>query len=128
MAVKFLTDEWAKALTEACNADAKFSKASKGANALFQINVEGSPQAESFTMRWTDGQLEATTGAASGEPDVVLNVNYDTMVELSKGTLNGPLAVATGRMKAEGNMEKMFSLGKAMDQLPTVEAGIGLEY
>jgi putative sterol carrier protein len=55
-------------------------------------------------------------------------VNYDAMVELSKGTLNGPLAVATGRMKAEGNMEKMFTLGKAMDQLPTIEAGMGLEY
>jgi len=128
MAVKFLTDEWAKALTEACNADTKFTKASKGVNAVFQVKVEGSPQAEAFTMSWTGGQLEVTTGAASGTADVILDLNYDAMVELSKGTLNGPLAVASGRMKAEGNMEKMFALGKAMDQLPAIEAGIGLEY
>jgi hypothetical protein len=50
------------------------------------------------------------------------------MVELSKGTINGPQAVATGKMKAEGNMEKMFHLGKAMDMLPGIEAGIGLDY
>ena len=126
--MKFLSDDWAKALGDACNEDSKFSKASKGANAVFQVNVEGSPQAEAFTMTWSNGELSVATGPAPAPPDVNLNVNYDTMVELSKGTLNGPLAVATGRMKAEGNMEKMFSLGKAMDQLPNVEAGMGLEY
>ena len=127
MGVKFLTDDWAKALTEACNADPKFTKASKGVDAVFQINVEGSPEASAFNMTWSNGQVEVRTGPADS-PDVTLNVNYETMVELSKGTLNGPLAVATGRMQAEGNMEKMFSLGKAMDQLPTIEAGIGLDY
>ena len=55
-------------------------------------------------------------------------IAHPTMVELSKGTMNGPQAVATGRMKAAGNMEKMFHLGKAMDLLPVIEAGIGLDY
>ena len=43
MGVKFLSDDWAKALTEACNANAKFTKASKGISATFQITVAGSP-------------------------------------------------------------------------------------
>jgi putative sterol carrier protein len=127
MGVKFLTDDWAKALTEACNANPKFTKASKGVDATFGISVANSPAADGFTMHWSGGQVHVTTGL-SGEADVNLSLDYPTMVELSKGTMNGPQAVATGRMQAQGNMEKMFSLGKAMDLLPVIEAGIGLEY
>jgi putative sterol carrier protein len=127
MGVKFLTDDWAKALTEACNANAKFTKASKGVTATFQIDVAGSPEADGFTMDWNGGQVHVTTGHRD-DADVNLQLDYPTMVELSKGTMNGPQAVATGRMQAAGNMEKMFTLGKAMDQLPVIEAGIGLDY
>jgi putative sterol carrier protein len=127
MGVKFLTDEWAKALTEACNANAKFTKASKGITATFQITVKDSPEAGGFTMQWDGAGVLVTTGQ-SADADVNLELEYPTMVELSKGTLNGPQAVATGRMQAAGNMEKMFHLGKAMDMLPGIEAGIGLDY
>jgi putative sterol carrier protein len=127
MGVKFLTDDWAKALTENCNANPKFTKASKGVTATFQIDVTGSPEADGFTMEWNNGTLHVTTGHAEGA-DVNIELDYPTMIEMSKGTMNGPQAVATGRMKAAGNMEKMFSLGKAMDLLPVVEAGIGLDY
>lgn len=126
--MKFLSDEWARALTNACNANSKFTKASKGVTATFQMNVAGSPAAPAFNMSWNNGQVEVATGPAAAGPDVTLDLDYPTMVELSKGTVNGPLAVATGRMKAEGNMEKMFSLGKAMDLLPVIEADLGLEY
>ena len=127
MGVKFLSDEWAKALTEACNANAKFTKASKGITATFQITVNGSPEAGGFTMQWDGMGVNVTTGQRD-DADVNLELDYPTMVELSKGTLNGPQAVATGRMKAAGNMEKMFHLGKTMDMLPGIEAGIGLDY
>ena len=127
MGVKFLTDDWAKALTEACNANAKFTKASKGINATFRITVNGSPEAAGFTMQWDGTCVHVTTGSGD-DADVNLELDYPTMVELSKGTMNGPQAVATGRMKAAGNMEKMFHLGKAMDMLPGIEAGIGLDY
>jgi putative sterol carrier protein len=127
MGVKFLTDDWAKALTEACNANPKFTKASKGVQATFQITVTGSPEAAGFTMEWSGGTVHVTTGRTDGA-DVNIELDYPAMVEMSKGSINGPLAVATGRMKAEGNMEKMFNLGKAMDLLPVIEAGIGLDY
>ena len=127
MGVKFLTDDWAKALTEACNANAKFTKASKGVSATFQITVNESPEADGFTMQWDGSGVTVTTGSRD-DADVNLELEYPTMVELSKGTMNGPQAVATGRMKAAGNMEKMFHLGKAMDLLPVIEAGIGLDY
>lgn len=127
MSVKFLSDDWAKTLTEACNANAKFTKASKGVKAVFQINIAGSPEADGFTMNWDGSQVLVTTGR-TGEADVTLDLDYPTMVELSKGTMNGPQAVAAGRMKAQGNMEKMFTLGKAMDLLPVIEADLGLEY
>ena len=78
-------------------------------------------------MEWGGGNVHVTTGHRDGA-DVNLELDYPTMVELSKGTMNGPQAVATGRMKAAGNMEKMFHLGKAMDLLPVIEAGIGLDY
>ena len=126
--MKFLSDQWAKALTEGCNANSKFAKASKGHNAVFLVRVADSPQAASFSMTWRSGVVEVAANPAGAEPDVTLDLGYPTMVELSKGTVNGPLAVATGRMKAEGDMEKMFGLGKALDLLPVVEADLGIEY
>src|SRR5437763_1312231 len=115
------------ALTEACNANAKCTKASKGIAATVQIDGADSPEAGGFTMEGGAGTVHVITGHRGGA-DVNLELDYPTMVELSKGTINGPLAVATGRMKAAGNMEKMFNLGKAMDLLPVIEAGIGLDY
>jgi putative sterol carrier protein len=126
--MKFLSDEWAKALTEGCNANRQFTKASKGQDAVFLVRLTDSPQAGSFSMTWRGGLVEFVTNPADPAPDVTLDLDYPTMVELSKGTVNGPLAVATGRMKAEGNMEKMFGLGKALDLLPVVESGMGIEY
>lgn len=126
--MKFLSAEWAKTLAESCNANPKFVKASKGQDAVFLIRVAGSPQAASFSMTWRGGVLEVATDPGGAAADVTMDLDYPTMVELSRGTVNGPLAVATGRMKAEGNMEKMFGLGKALDLLPVVEAGMGIEY
>jgi putative sterol carrier protein len=126
--MKFLSDDWAKALTEGCNANRQFTKASKGQDAAFLVRLTDSPQAGSFSMTWRAGVVEFVTNPADPVPDVTLDLDYPTMVELSKGSVNGPLAVATGRMKAEGNMEKMFGLGKALDLLPVVESGMGIEY
>lgn len=126
--MKFLSAAWAKSLSENCNANPKFVKASKGQDAVFLIRVANSPEAASFTMSWKAGVLAVEVDPAAPAPDVTLELEYPTMVELSKGTVNGPLAVATGRMKAEGNMEKMFGLGKALDLLPVVEADMGLAY
>ena len=127
MSIAFLSDEWAKALTEACNAHATFNEASKGITARFQIDVDGSPEAAGFTMDWDGQQVQVTTGHHD-DADVNLQLDYPTMVELSNGTVNGPLAMATGRMKASGDMEKMFNLSKAMDLVPEIEAGLGLQY
>ena len=127
MSVKFLSDEWAETLTKACNANAAFAKATKGQQATIVVNVNGSPAAAAFTMVYDDGTVTVSTGAGA-EADVKLDLEYPTMVELSKGTTNGPAAIAGGKMTAEGDMGKMFGLGKAMALLPTIEADLGLEY
>ena len=99
MGVKFLTDEWAKALTEACNANAKFTKASKGVTATFQITVNESPEADGFTMQWDGSGVTVTTGSRD-DADVNLELEYPTMVELSKGPMNGPQAVGDDDRRA----------------------------
>jgi hypothetical protein len=47
---------------------------------------------------------------------------------MSSGALNGQAAAMTGRMQVSGNIEKMMSLGKALDLLSSVEKDIDIEY
>ena len=85
MGVKFLTDDWAKALTEGCNANAKFTKASKGITATFQINVNDTAYPGS-TAGCAGGTL--TTEGVWDDTDIVHAVSVHDIV-ITKVTDNG---------------------------------------
>ena len=128
MAIQFLTDEWATAVTDAANADEKFRTAAKGHDVVLRVSVSGSPASQDYYMHFADGSLIVGIGAPPRTPDVEAELSYETNVELSRGALNGQTAAMTGQMKAVGNMMKMMSIGKAQDRLAELESGLDIDY
>lgn len=128
MAIQFLTDEWATAVTDAANADEKFRNAAKGHEVVLRVSVSGSPASQDYYMHFSDGSLTVGIGSPPGTPDVEAELSYETNVELSRGALNGQTAAMTGQMKAVGNMMKMMSIGKAQDRLAELESGLDIDY
>jgi putative sterol carrier protein len=128
MAIQFLTDDWATAVTDAANADEKFRAAAKGHDVVLRVSVSQSPASDDYYMHFSDGSLIVGIGSPPRTPDVEAELSYETNVELSRGALNGQTAAMTGQMKAVGNMMKMMSIGKAQDRLAELESGLDIDY
>ncbi|MCV7214870.1 SCP2 sterol-binding domain-containing protein [Mycobacterium crocinum] len=128
MAIQFLTDEWADAVTAAANSDEKFRTAATGHDVVLRVSVSGSPSSDNYYMHFSDGSLTVGIGAPPRTPDVEAEITYETNIELSRGALNGQTAAMTGQMKAVGNMMKMMSIGKAQDRLAELESGLDIDY
>ncbi len=130
MAIQFLTDDWATAVTDAANADERFRIAAKGHDVVLRVSVSQSPASDDYYMHFSDGSLIVGIGSPPRTPDVEAELSYETNVELSRGgALNGQTATMTGQMKAVGNMMKMMSIGKkAQDRLAELESGLDIDY
>lgn len=129
MAIKFLSDEWAAALTKALNDSEEFREAAAGQIALMQMTVTGAPDGDvSYFMSFDEGEVEIALGRAPDTPDLEASINYDNAVAMSKGELGGQQAAMTGKMQTSGNMTKIMGLSKALGLLPSVEQGLGVEY
>ena len=128
MAIQFLTDDWATAVTDAANADERFRIAAKGHDVVLRVSVSQSPASDDYYKHFSDGSLIVGIGSPPRTPDVEAELSYETNVELSRGALNGQTAAMTGQMKAVGNMMKMMSIGKAQDRLAELESGLDIDY
>lgn len=128
MAVQFLTDAWADALTAAAKEHAAFTAAIAGQHAVFELTVADSPAADVYHMEFSGGSFAVRIGAPAAAADIKAVLDYATNVTMSSGALNGQAAAMTGRMQVSGNMEKMMSLGKALDLLSSVEKDLDIAY
>jgi putative sterol carrier protein len=128
LAVRFLTEDWATALTTAANEHTAFMAAAAGKHAIFELAVADSPTADVYHMDFSGDSFAVRIGAPAGPADIKAVLDYDTNVTMSSGALNGQAAAMTGRMQVSGNIEKMMSLGKALDLLSSVEKDIDIEY
>lgn len=77
---------------------AVFKGADEGTRNVFQFNI-----AEPCYFKIENGVCEVFDGQAPA-PDLTLTANDDNLVKVLKGELNGMMAVATGKLKIQGNM------------------------
>lgn len=68
MAIEFLTDEWAKAVTAAANSDEKFRNAAKEHDVVLRVSVSGSPSSAEYYMHFDDGSLTVGIGTPPRTP------------------------------------------------------------
>ena len=127
MGVKYLSDEWAKAVTEAVNQSDTFKQQASGKTAKVQ-NVVTAPDGEKkYFFKVENGQAEVSAGEIP-DAEATLTTDYETSTDLSKGELNGTAAYMSGKLKINGDLMKLMQLQGMFNTLPEAVKGIEVEY
>lgn len=127
MGIKFLSDEWATAVTEALNASDAFKQAA-GTQAVKLQQVVTTPEGETrYSFKIENGQAEVKVGDIEN-PDATLTQDYETAVALSKSELTGTAAYMSGKLKVSGDLMKLMQLQGIFNTLPQAVAGLDVEY
>ena len=127
MGVKFLSEEWTKAVTEAVNADEAFKQAAGSQSAKLQ-QVVNTPEGEvKYYFKLDGGQAEVALGEIEG-PDATISQDYDTAVAIAKTALTGTAAYMSGKLKVSGDLMKLMQLQGIFNTLPQAVKDIDVEY
>ena len=128
MGVKFLSEEWAEAMTGALNDSDAFKSAAAGQNAKIQQIVTTADGEQKYYFNLADGQAQVGLGEVEG-PDAALSQDYDTAVALAKNELNGTAAYMSGKLKlVSGDLMKLMQLQGIFNTLPQAIATVDVEY
>jgi putative sterol carrier protein len=127
MAVKFLTDEWAKAVTDALNSNEAWKRQAAGKTVKIQ-NVVSTPDGERrYYLNLENGQSEVATGDLP-DPEATLSSDYETAAAMSRNELNATAAYMSGKLKIQGDLMKLMQLQGLFNTLPQAIKGIDVEY
>ena len=127
MSVKFLSEEWAEAVTKAVNENEAFQKAAGSQVARIQ-NVVATPEGEKkyfFTLEGGTAQL--SMGEIDG-PDATISQDYQTAMALSKNDLSATAAFMSGKIRVSGDLMKLMQMQGIFSTLPQALATIEVEY
>lgn len=127
MGVKFLSEEWAKTVTEALNSSDAFKQAAGSQAARIQNVVTTSEGEKRWSFKLENGQSEVALGELP-DAEATLTSDYDTAAAISKGELSGTSAFMSGRLKTSGDMMKLMQLQGLFGALPQALKGIDIEY
>lgn len=129
MAVKYLSEEWAGAVTEALNSSDDFKKAATGQQAKLQQVVTDTPDGGEvkFYFKLEDGNAEVALGELTNA-EATISQNYETSVAMDKGELNPQNAFMQGKLKIAGNMMKLMQLQGVINAMPKAVSGLDRDY
>lgn len=129
MAVQFLSEPWAQAMTEALNGSEEFRKAATGKQVRLQQVVTEAPQRGEvrYFVAIDNGSAEVAIGEIPG-PDATLTQHYDTAVAISKQELSPTAAFMRGKVKLNGDMMKLLALQPALAAVPGAVRNMDIAY
>lgn len=127
MGVKFLSEEWAKAVNQAINADEAFKQAAGTQSAKLQ-QVVNTPEGEvKYYFKLDGGSAEVALGEIEA-PDATITQDYDTAVAIAKTELTGTAAYMSGKLKVSGDLMKLMQLQGIFNTLPQAVKDVDVEY
>ena len=129
MAVKFLSEEWAQAMTDALNSSEAFKKAATGQQARIQQVVTDSPDGGEVKYYFTleNGDAEVSLGELA-DAEATISQNYETAAAIDRTELNAQNAFMQGKLKISGNMMKLMQLQGVINAMPQAVSGVEREY
>lgn len=128
MAYKFLTEEWASAVSTALDNDPGFKNSISNADLTLQFEISGAHDGDtSYYLSAHNGSAELALGTAD-DPDVTVGQTYETAVAVAKGDLNVQTAFMTGKLKVSGNLAKLMMYQGAIAQWQNAVKDIDVEY
>jgi len=129
VAVKFLTEEWASAMTDALNSSDEFKSAAGSQQVKLQQVVTDTPDGGETKYYFTleNGTANVALGELS-DAEATLTQTYDTAVAITKQELNAQNAFMQGKLKIAGNMMKLMQLQGVFNAMPKAAGGVDVEY
>ena len=128
MAVKYLSEEWAKEVNNRLQADEGVKNAAKGQNITIQQVYTDAPQGEvKAYFKITDGNPELGLGEIEGA-EATTTASYDTWVALNKGEIQGQAAFMQGKLKIQGNLMKVMQLQGFLQAAGEATKDLEIEY
>ncbi len=125
--MKFLSQEWADALTGHLNASEGFKEAAASANATIQQVITTTDGEVHYWTRLTPGSIEMGIGDADG-PEATITQSYETAVALAKRELSPITGFMMGKIKVAGNMGMLLSLQGVLTQIADAMGSMDVEY
>jgi putative sterol carrier protein len=129
MAVKFLSEEWATAMTDALNSSEDFQKAASGQSAKLQQVVTDAPDGGEarYYFELDGGKAQVALGELA-DAEATISQNYETAVAITKSELNAQNAFMQGKLKISGNMMKLMQLQGVFNAMPKAATDVEVEY
>lgn len=129
MAVKFLSEEWAQAVTDALNSSEDFKRAAGSQTVKLQQVVTDTPDGGEgrYYFNLDNGSAQIALGEIS-DAEATLTQNYETATAIAKEELNPTNAFMQGKLKISGNMMKLMQLQSVFNTLPKAVQGVEVEY
>jgi putative sterol carrier protein len=128
VAVKFLSEEWASAMTEALNSSDEFKGAASGQSVKLQQVVTDAPDGEAKYYFTLDGGAAEVSVGELPDAEATLTQNYETAVAITKQELNPQNAFMQGKLKISGNMMKLMQLQGVFNAMPKAASDVDVEY
>jgi putative sterol carrier protein len=126
MGVRFLSPEWAEAVSTALNSHSGFQAAIGSAELGIQFHVTGDSDID-YYLRTSGGNATLALGALD-DADVTVTNTYDVAASISKGELNTQTAFMTGKLKVAGNLAKLMMHQSAITQWAAAVKDIEVDY
>ena len=125
---KFLSEEWANAVTAALNSHDGYKNAIGAADLAIQFETEDGPDGEvNYYLSSSAGSSSMALGDIQ-DADVTVKQSYDTATAISKGDLNTQTAFMTGKLKVSGNLAKLMMHQNAIAQWGAAVSTLDVEY
>jgi putative sterol carrier protein len=126
--VKYLSEEWAKAVQDTLNSSDQFKSSAGSATARIQ-QVVSTPEGEKkYWFKLSDGRAQLGMGDIDEPADATITQDYDTAVALSKNELTPTSAYMSGKLRVSGDLMKLMQLQGALGQMPAVLRDLDVEY
>jgi putative sterol carrier protein len=127
MGVKYLSEEWAKSVTEALNANETFKQQAAGKTVKLQNVVTGGDGETKYYFKLQDGQADVGIGEID-DAEATLSSDYETSSALSRNELNATAAYMSGKLKIQGDLMKLMQLQGLFNTMPEAVKEIDVEY
>ncbi len=127
MGVKYLSEDWAKSVTEALNASDTFKQQASGKTVKLQNVVTGQDGETKYYFKLQDGQADVGLGEID-DAEATLSADYETSAALSRNELNATAAYMSGKLKIQGDLMKLMQLQGLFNSMPEAVKEVEVEY
>lgn len=129
MGIRFLSEEWAVAVTDALNADEEFRHEVRKRQSTVAWHIADRADGNgAYHLTIDRGTAQMRLGEPATPADLNLSASYDDIVLISRGELDGRQAFQSKRLRADARLVGVLKYLGVFHALNRVVGGLDIEY